>query len=170
ASHVLVAILLLVAAMTAVSEHRPYQSTPIRKSPVAAKGCVDVHQLPAVLVIDAYSRYPYALTTPRTIHELFSREYGAGFTVEATKPTFILPAQPYERPYSPKQWAQSIAAFTLGTGAINAGRGTAIAYVQTPPDGHGNSDDFARALQRNHFELTTSTTVGPLVIGCYEAD
>ena len=170
ASQVLVAILLVVGLTTAVSERRPYPSTPIRKALVVAKGCVDVHQLPAVVVIDAYSRYPYALTTPRTIEEKFSRQYGAGFTVVSTTSTFILPAQPYERPYTPQLWAHHVAAFTLGTGAINARRGTAVAYVQTPPDGIGNVDDFARALEREHFALTSSATVGPLVIGCYEAD
>ena len=161
---------------TSVANERHYLDTPIRAALLQASTCATDDK--PLLVIDPYTRYPYALTTPSTVTELFSREYGAGFTVSVPQDqATILPAQSYERPYQPKRWANGVIAHAQQ----HRTAASFVAYVQTPPSGakaalaqqlasastpNALTDPFLAQLLRRDLVMTRHEIVGPLLVTC----
>ena len=160
-----------------MSPHR-YLNTPIEEALTLAKSCPGT--TPSTLVIDAYTRYPYALTTPKSVTEHFSRQYGAGFTVSVPRTqATILPAQSYERPYQPIAWANEVAN-RLSELPLAEQR---IAYVQTPPSGPQSAlaqralsatnetarDPFLEQLFRRGYSAHSDLSAGPILVTCLQA-
>ncbi len=175
----LVSVLIVVVfASTAFTTPHRYLTTPITAALNTASTCAT--NTKPTLVIDAYTRYPYALTTPRTVTEHFSRQYGAGFTVSVPlAQATILPAQPYERPYAPKRWANEVADRLAKQPPLHRH----VAYVSTPPGGPAeaikqqqlleattspSSDPFFAQLLRRNYVVTKQNIVGPLLVTCLQ--
>jgi hypothetical protein len=159
-----------------MSPHR-YLNTPIEEALALAKTCPGA--TPSTLVIDAYTRYPYALTTTKTVTEHFSRQYGAGFTVSVPRTqAAILPAQSYERPYRPIAWANEVAN-QLSSRPSSEQR---IAYLQTPPQGpqtalaqrtvpmseQTTADPFLEQLFHRGYAANSDLAVGPILVTCLQ--
>jgi hypothetical protein len=171
-SQVIGSVLVAVVVVTSVATPHPYLATPITQATATALSCAPNGQ--PTLVVDAYTRYPYALTTPQSVSIAFSREYGAGFTVAVPRSqAFILPAQPYERPYTPVKWADEIASESTHD---------VLAYLQTPPEGpnaaeeaqrsarsSGVHDSFLAELVRLGYSIASNTINGPLLVTCLDS-
>jgi hypothetical protein len=61
------------------------------------------------VLVDPYTRYPWALYQSDNTRILFGDDWGVGFTVASTDPhVFIAPSEPWERGFSPAVWTRRI--------------------------------------------------------------
>jgi hypothetical protein len=147
---------LVAAGAVAIVQHRPYPATNLGALVPELSSC---GARPPLVVVDAYTRYPWALTeSPRFTLE-FSSGYGAGFTVAHSSTAIVLPAQPYEVGYTPVAWAQSV--------ERTAGALQPIAYVETPPTGVAHIDPFSLTLQHDGYRVVRSIRAGTTTLSCF---
>jgi len=151
-----VVAVLVASGAVAIVQHRPYPATNLSALVPELSSC---GSRPPLVVVDAYTRYPWALTeSPRFTLE-FSSGYGAGFTVAHSSTAVVLPAQPYEVGYTPVAWAQSV--------ERTAGALQPIAYVETPPTGVPHVDPFSRTLEHDGFRVVRSIRAGTTTLSCF---
>ena len=62
------------------------------------------------VLVDPFSRYPWALYEESTVRVVFGPTWGARFSVESTRPgVYIAPSEPYEDAFDPAAWARRAA-------------------------------------------------------------
>ena len=147
---------LVAAGAVAIAQQRPYPATNLGTLVPALSSC---GARPPLVVVDAYTRYPWALTeSPRFTLE-FSSGYGAGFTVAHSSTAIVLPAQPYEVGYTPVAWAQSV--------ERTAGALQPIAYVETPPTGVAHIDPFSLTVEHDGYRVVRTVRADATTLSCF---
>lgn len=136
-----VAIVAAVAGLGLVAQH-PYAATDLAAFRHGAPACGTARP---ITLVDAYTRYPWALTESPRFAIARDPGYGAGFTVSWSSTALVEPAQPYEAHYAPDRWAIHAADVTRRV----AGRG--LLMVETPPTGHPHADRVSAELERLGF-------------------
>jgi tetratricopeptide (TPR) repeat protein len=62
------------------------------------------------ILVDPYTRYPWALYEEPRVDVVFGKGWGTGFSVKTTRPdTFISPTETWEKNYTPGEWATNVA-------------------------------------------------------------